>query len=655
MASIHFRSDINGLRAFAVSAVVLFHFKASAFSGGFVGVDVFFAISGYLMTAIITRRLREGRFNLIGFYGDRAWRIVPPLYAVILSLFIFGYFFIDPIAYQKLGSTGVSALLFFSNFRFWSGTGYFDRMSEQKWLLHTWSLSVEWQFYLIYPIILMALYRFVKVERWRLGILWTLTFLSLIVCIRFSTTNPASTFYLLPFRAWEMLMGGLVALHLDHGIRDKRLSFLCLAIGLALIAFAVFTFDEKSAWPSYWAVIPIVGTCCVIAARLNNLLIFTNPLTRFLGLWSYSIYLWHWPLAVGVRYFDFGKDLTFNIGCRLAILGILIALAVSLLAWRYRRDGANSRRIIAWGGGAGAVLTIVCAGMIAAYDGLPDRMPDSKQVSRNVEASLDWAYPKSCNGLDVLGNLRPCYTGDNKHGTLIIGDSLAAQLYPRYADNPTGRSVTFLTAYSCPILIGVDYNDKASNCAAFVNQAFAYAEKGAFRRIVFISNFYRYFSIIPSPYCFVKNNECVRQNDPQLYSQNIDAAFAETSKRLAALKSHGADIFLVSSTPFSRFDVPNELVKRTFFGGDTNEVKFIDRDALESLVKSVKNRLEAMAKVSGATFVDPADYLCEANRCPTTDQQGTSIMIDSEHFAAQAVKSSRFQFLDDLADLRMKY
>ncbi len=347
MAALRIRSAINGLRALAVTAVVLFHFKVGFISGGFVGVDVFFVISGYLMTLIITRRLDKGSFSLIGFYGDRTKRIVPPLYAMVFSLFVFGYVFIDPYTYQKLGSTGISALLFFSNFRFWEATGYFDAKSSTKWLLHTWSLSVEWQFYLLYPIILMGLSRFVKAERIRLMVIWALTIVSLIACIAFSATNPASTFYLLPFRAWEMLAGGLVALQFDTAPRDKRLNLALLIAGLALIAFACFTYDEHRPWPSYWAALPVLGTCFVIAARQTETILFANPLCLFLGEWSYSIYLWHWPIAVGARYFDFDGFRTFQIGGHVAILVALILFGIYLAEKLRQSAAAHSHRALA--------------------------------------------------------------------------------------------------------------------------------------------------------------------------------------------------------------------------------------------------------------------------------------------------------------------
>lgn len=654
MAALRFRSDINALRALAVTAVVLFHFRFGLVSGGFVGVDVFFVISGYLMTLIITRRLEKGIFSLIGFYGDRTRRIVPPLYAMIFSLLIFGYVFIDPYTYQKLGSTGVSALLFFSNFRFWEATGYFDAKSSTKWLLHTWSLSVEWQFYLLYPIILMGLWRFVKAARIRLIVIWALTLASLAACIAFSATNPASTFYLLPFRAWEMLAGGLVALQFDTAPRNKTVSFLLMAAGVLLIGFACFTFDEHRTWPSYWAAIPVLGTCFVIAARQTETILFANPLCLFLGEWSYSIYLWHWPIAVGARYFDFDGFESFEIGGHVAILIALILLGIYLAERLRQSAAAHSHRALAWnGGGFGILLIVLFAIFIAADNGLPNRIEGGKQMFEAYnEAASDWTYPASCVGPGPNGTLRPCHAGEDRPDTLFIGDSFAMQFFPHFtgaAALKDGRSFTFLTAAGCPALLGIEHNDGTFNCSQFMEKAFDHAETGGYRRVVLMSNWVEYFYGPNGAFCFLQDGGCVATTDPAWFSKHLDAAFVRTSNRLEALKKRGVDLIIIASTPFSNFDVPIELAKRKFFGRKTDEVEFVDRTSFETMGASVKTRLKAMAKATGATFVDPVPHLCDAYRCATIDPQGVSLFVDAIHYRSEAVKGPRFEFLNDVA------
>jgi len=654
MASIRFRDDINGLRALAVTAVVLFHFKLSFVPGGFAGVDVFFVISGYLMTLIITRRLEKGSFSLIGFYGDRARRIVPPLYTMIFSLFVFGYVFIDPYSYQKLGSTGISALLFFSNFRFWEATGYFDAKSATKWLLHTWSLSVEWQFYLLYPIILMGLTRFLKAQIWRLAVLWLLAILSLLASIDWSATHPASTFYLLPFRAWEMLAGGLVALQFDSAPQDKRVSYLLLVSGLALIAFAFLTFDEHQAWPSYLAAIPVFGTCLVIVARQTGSALFANPVTRFLGEWSYAIYLWHWPVAVATHYFDFQGFESFRVAGHVFILAAVIALVIILAAKARKWLATDTRPAFSWAAGASlTILTVMFAILIASSDGLPGRIKGGEQMFEAFnQAAGDWTYPGNCVGPGLDGNPRPCHAGENTADTLFIGDSFAMQLYPRFAGAAAlkeGRSFTFVTDAGCPALLGINHG--LVECSAFMEKAFDFAEKGNYRRVVLVSNWYEYFATPNGAFCFLENGSCVVNLDPSWYAAHLDSVFARTAGRLAALKKHGAELFIISSTPFSQFDVPIELAKRNFFGSKTDDVEFIDRDAFERAGAPVRKRLNAMAKASGAVLIDPLPFLCDAHRCPTIGPQGVSLFVDAIHYRSAAVRSPRFQFLDEATGL----
>ena len=233
-----FRYDINALRALAVIAVVLFHYEVRSVPGGFVGVDVFFVISGYLMTAIIMGRFAEGRFSIWDFYYDRAKRIVPGLLGMCFTLLVAGYFVLEPTIYHYLGSTSIAAVLFYSNFQFWEATRYFDPDSYTKWFLHTWSLSVEWQFYLIYPIILMGLHAAKKTRRIIVPILWSLLFLSFLLCVWSTTFHPASAFYLLPQRAWELLAGGIVALQFENS--ERKYSWILLASGFLFIGISVF-------------------------------------------------------------------------------------------------------------------------------------------------------------------------------------------------------------------------------------------------------------------------------------------------------------------------------------------------------------------------------------------------------------------------------
>jgi peptidoglycan/LPS O-acetylase OafA/YrhL len=641
MRSLQFRHDINALRAVAVLAVVLFHYKVGIFRGGFVGVDIFFVISGYLMTAIITRRLDKGAFSVFGFYADRARRIVPPLVGLILALLVFGYFFIDPYNYEELASSGVSALLFYSNIQFWQGTGYFLPSAYTKWLLHTWSLSVEWQFYIIYPIIMLALYRVVTARRWMVLMLWGLTLASFAASVCFSKSFPTSTFYLLPFRGWELLAGGIVALQFnDEGTRDKRLSYALLAAGLAMILYAIFSFNEGTPWPYYWAAIPVLGTCLVIAARQTEIRLFKNPACNLLGEWSYSIYLWHWPIAVAAYYSGFVNTTPVKVICQILILAALIGIGGGFVTkvqalWKER---AAPKGGTAWQLPAGIATFLIALLLnigIATDGGLASRSVDGPHlVEVYSQVKSDFNYPGTCDGLDENGALKPCRVGANADGgILFIGDSQAMQIYARFTEALAKKyktSFTFLTAHGCVPMPGIGQTFASElPCGDFMTKAFNFAEAGNYSRIVLVSR-----------WSYIQN------------VSNLDSALASLSDRLIALTKRGVKVVILSSTPVPELDLPQELLRRKFFGYSTEDIEYEDRVTFEKELLRIKPRLKWLAETTGADLVDPFDYLCAENRCPMIDRNGDTLFWDQSHFRGKSVKSARFKFLDDAAGLQ---
>ncbi len=649
-----FRSDINALRALAVTAVVLFHFKVGFVPGGFVGVDIFFVISGYLMTSIIMGRLAKDKFNIWNFYDDRAKRIIPGLLGVCFVLLAAGYFVIEPASYHYLGSTSISALLFFSNFRFWSATSYFDAQSDAKWLLHTWSLSLEWQFYLIFPIIVMLLHRYHKTRNHIVAILWSFALFSFALCLYYSIAEPSSAFYLLPQRAWELLAGGIVALQFKN--EGQKYSNILIAVGLIFIFVPIAVYDQYMPWPYYWGLFPVAGTCFVIAANRPNALIFRNPLLQITGKWSYSIYLWHWPVAVAVLYFGYVKTTPLKISCEILILaaiivsgGLFLALVRRLLAGKLIEP--RLPRLLV---GAGVLtLTLIFASTITVYEGMPDRRHDSERQRLAIynQAAHDWTYPDECSGRDPEGKLRPCQLGpDTGRGTLFLGDSYAMQIYSRFVENAKlnpESSFTFLTTAACPPLTGVQIIHDRFNCNGFVDEAMEYIKTKNFKRIVLVSNWYAYFYLPYRNICFVEGDNCLARQESEWFLKHLDAAFASLRDHLLPFKNRGAEIVIVGATPTSRWDVPVELAKRKFWGGDTNEVEYIDRNEFEMKSAPTKSRLIALAASLDSKFVDPLDFLCERGRCPTVDKDGVPYYRDEGHFRSGAVKTTRFQFLDD--------
>lgn len=293
-----FRADINGLRAVAVIAVVLFHFRVAGFGGGFVGVDVFFVISGYLMTRLILGPLAAARFSVFGFYLARARRIFPALAALCALLLLFGWFALSPMDYKLLAKHAGASLLFLSNQVYWKESGYFDADAHEKWLLHTWSLSVEWQFYLLYPLLIVAAHRLLRRPAGIAGALWAVCLASLAWSAHLAFANPSKAFFLLPTRTWEMLAGGLVFVHQDACNRLARKLPWREPAGLAAILAASLLFSPDTPWPGLAALLPVAGAALVLLDSGGRTLLLGSAALQAIGRWSYSIYLWHWPIVV---------------------------------------------------------------------------------------------------------------------------------------------------------------------------------------------------------------------------------------------------------------------------------------------------------------------------------------------------------------------
>ena len=363
-----YRPEIDGLRAIAVAAVILFHAGFALFSGGFVGVDVFFVISGFLITSIIVEELKTGRFSVLRFYERRARRILPALFMVMAACIPFAYRLLSPDDLKDFAQSLAAICLFASNVLFWGESGYFDTQAELKPLLHTWSLAVEEQFYVVFPLLLMA--------AWRLGrgvllsLIGAIAVVSLFLSVDEVRNFPSAAFYLLPSRAWQLLVGALASFVADRWqAADVRQSAVRLAHeavgwgGMAMIVLALFLFDERTPFPGLNAALPTLGTALVLLGASDRTsvgrMLAWRPLVG-LGLISYSAYLWHQPL------FAFTKHaLLADLPTDLAIVLCAATIVLACLSWRYIEQPFRDRSLIS----RGAVFALSAVGM-AAFVGL---------------------------------------------------------------------------------------------------------------------------------------------------------------------------------------------------------------------------------------------------------------------------------------------
>lgn len=341
------RRDIDGLRALAVIPVVLFHFGFSTFNGGFVGVDVFFVISGFLITTILFREISAQRFSFIDFWARRARRIIPALSVVMLVTLALGWLLLTAKDFAELGRTVRYQSLFISNILFMREDGYFQPASDLKPLLHTWSLAVEEQYYIFFPLLLAVLIRYFRHWRWML-------FAVLLVSFGLNIANiehkPEFTFFSLPTRAWELLCGAMLAVipAPKQAVRPWLYQAVGLA-GLAAVLVAVFTFDKSTVFPGWAALLPVLGTTALIwsgaqGASLTGRLLSLRPLV-WVGLLSYSLYLWHWPVFVYANAISIDGIQPVE-----AIGWIALALGLAWLSLRYIelpfRENACSPRVM---------------------------------------------------------------------------------------------------------------------------------------------------------------------------------------------------------------------------------------------------------------------------------------------------------------------
>ena len=340
-----YRPEIDGLRALAVIPVIFFHGGFEIFRGGFVGVDIFFVISGYLITSIILSDLKNNNFSIINFYERRARRILPALFLISFVSLIFGYFFLLPDEFKNLGQSFVSTFLFANNILLAMTSGYWDLDSEFKPLLHTWSLGVEEQYYAIVPILFL-----ISLKLGRLGIvivIWAIFLLSFIFANWFIYISPDWAFYILPTRAWEICLGALVAFYFKNrsfkNLNYKFANFLSF-LGLVLILFSIFTFDKYIINPGWPLLIPTFGTVLIILfGNINSIVnrMLRNRILVFLGLISYSLYLWHQPFFAYLRAYSLNEP---NYQNYLYLLPFIFV--ISFFTWKYIETPFRNKNVI---------------------------------------------------------------------------------------------------------------------------------------------------------------------------------------------------------------------------------------------------------------------------------------------------------------------
>lgn len=476
-----YRPEIDGLRAVAVLPVILFHAGLEPFRGGFVGVDVFFVISGYLITTILIEEMTEGRFSLKKFYARRARRILPALFVVLAACIPLAWLWMTPVEFRSFGKGIIAVLLFVSNIQFWRGSNYFSSAAELMPLLHTWSLAVEEQFYVIFPPLLMLVWRFG--HRFIFWLLFSLAVLSLLWAEMQWRLSPPVSFFLSHTRAWELLAGSLCALILAR--RPLPANGWLAGLGLAMILFAITRFEGGTEMPGIKGLIPVLGTALIVLFGSGGTLVTQLLSARVfvgIGLISYSTYLWHQPL------FAFSRLRSLEHPSVETLLALSVAsLVLGWLTWRLvevpwrNRNGISFRRPKA---SLAAAATFAFAlfgfGVSAmATNGLPQRFPDALR-----QQFSEGAWSRAClfqaSGGPVTFPTEECVFGQGPFKIAILGDSIAASLAPVLIDRIQYLDVEVhqLTHGMCmPAVRTIAATSLAIACADYTERAVRHLEE----------------------------------------------------------------------------------------------------------------------------------------------------------------------------------
>jgi peptidoglycan/LPS O-acetylase OafA/YrhL len=660
----NFRPDINALRALAVSLVVLFHFKIRGFSGGFVGVDIFFVISGYLMTKIVVTDLRADTFSYWRFLSQRVVRIWPALMVLVIVMLAVGAVWLAPFDYESLGKQASEALFFKSNAYFQSGDGYFASASEERWLLHTWSLSVEWQFYMLYPLVLWVAWRIASAFRRatpstsapELAVVTAviaLVAVSLAVSVVKTQREASWAFFLLPARAWEMAAGGMLLLaepRLKEGARRYAKAFRAAAFGI--VVFILFSSSRQPwelQWPGALALWPVAAAVLFLlpgsaGAAMPKWMSFA-PIQK-VGLWSYSIYLWHWPIVVAMNMADLGPDTR-----RYAkLVGIALSFLLGWASYRwvesrfkYKRQSGPLQPALA-GAALGTAGSLVLALAVVGSEGWLARAgADAPYLQRVASMRLEKSIPDRCGNYKLKPeDMTICSINANLPGkrVLVYGDSHAGHLYP-YFEREAKVRVDFLVSNGCPPAKGYNRMGVGYLCSDFTSYALRLAATGPYDTVVAAGN-WNAMDQSPSALCSVANGDCPREvGAPR--AELIKANRDEWQKLLAM----GKQVVLVAEDPFAPFDVPKTTMRRIFRGDapirEFQEFVAYNRTSSTPYIDEIYSQL---SDNPGLHRISLRTKFCEGLQCKVFDPDtGLPVLNDNNHYAPEWMRRHGTDFL----------
>ena len=609
LTHIPYRSDIDGLRALAVIGVVFYHAFPSLMIGGFTGVDVFFVISGYLISGNIYKTLANGDFSFVEFYRRRIRRIFPSLAVVVLSCLVFGWFALYPTEYLQLGKHAALGAGFVSNIGFYNESGYFDVSAITKPLLHLWSLGVEEQFYIVWPLIVILL--------WRLGrgfAIWAVAIAvaSFIASLTVIHTNQPAAFYLPQYRFWELAAGAIVAYVARNGWRAPPIT---AWLGVCVIAGSYALAPEGPSFPGYWAILPVLGACLVISSTSDGWLnqkVLGNRVAKFIGLVSFPFYLWHWPI-LSFAHIIIGGEPSWIIRAGAVAASFALACLTYYLVERPLRFSKSGFVTI------GLVITMGCAALFGwmsiSNDGFPRRGAVVKQNEINsLLVGPTWKYTKNDLCVSLYAPTFRYFCSQEKAApptVMLLGNSYANHLYGGLVENPRFDKQNILSYGSC------QPDGVQTDC--FTHEKII--EENPSIRYVILSSLYPRLDENGLPVDMI-TGQPVEDNGQSRYEDFLD-------KKISFLEKHAITIILFKSKPEINYD-PRTCFPRPFAKALNDcKVSVADAQAQQQGMNKIIDRV--VAKHPGVYVFDQNSFVCDSEVCNLI-KDGLPLLRDKGHY-----------------------
>jgi len=626
---VQFRKNINALRAVGVISVMFFHFRIGGFGGGFSGVDIFFVISGFLMTGIIFTGLQEQRFSLLEFYASRARRIVPALLVLCVALLLFGFVYLPLDDFRQSVKTMNNSLLFISNFDYAKRNSYFDAPLHENWMLHTWALSIQWQFYMLYPVILMALFKLLGEKRTKIALV-LLALVSLAASVIFTRTLPAFSFYLLPTRAWELLAGGLVFVYPLQF--KKRTGYFFEGIGLAAILAGIFCFSEQNLWPGYLASIPVLGAVLVIYGNTGSVF-SSNRALQFTGKISYSVYLWHWPIVVFLytcgtlgswKYVLPSIFLSFALG----------ALSFYLVESRVKKTQQAPKALFKFAGlvvAAVAVFSIISS-VVKSNPGVRFVFVEQSPPEYTSKLYTKECYPNEFDASD-------CKLGTGEISVILFGDSQAESTAAAVQLENKATALLWARA-GCPTLTNFEMLDKELErvCRGF-NQAKLDVLGRSYQGVpvILLSR-----TALYSDSSRGNKRRVFFNGDDTQDSQKSADAFTEEYVRTVCVIAKNHPVYIVRPIPEMPFNVYKGLNLHARIFHNKSDISVPLKD-YEKRNKIANFAIDAAGKHCKAQIIDPVPFLCPNGKCMGS-KNGVPLYFDDNHLVDSGNKQLEGMF-----------